>query len=61
MSQTNRDACAPIEHPGNAGAPYTWTEGGLWDRARSLDISGRSGLSREALAALVAERSPKPR
>jgi hypothetical protein len=48
-----------IARPGNAGAPYTWTEDSLWQRARALGIEGRSGLSRDALAGLVASRLSK--
>jgi hypothetical protein len=49
----------PLSRPGNDGAPYTWTEDALWDRARALGLTGRSGLSREALAALVASLTSK--
>jgi hypothetical protein len=49
----------PLCRPGNDDAPYTWTEDALWDRARALGLTGRSGLDRRTLAALVEAQAPR--
>jgi hypothetical protein len=43
-------ATLPTARSGNRDAPYTWD---VWDRARAAGIEGRSGLSRDALIALL--------